>query len=231
MAQARDEFLKATIELLGKRSAFVCSNPDCRTLTIAPSDADEAKWLYIGKAAHICAAASGGARYRAEMSPEERKSASNGIFLCSNCADMIDKNNGLDFPEPLLQKWRIDHEKWVTANLNKRQFGRQPDVREMLSPKLQVHEVFVNQPVGGEYHTRLQVRVEALVTPTNLHLVAKAASVRQIRLSPPPAGMVSLAYGAGPGFAAADLQRPFGTIDVDILATHPEQIILEWEFQ
>jgi hypothetical protein len=32
------------------------------------------------------------------MSSDERKSTSNGVFLCSNCAEMIDKNNGLDFP-------------------------------------------------------------------------------------------------------------------------------------
>lgn len=60
------------------------------------------------------------------MSPEHRKSASNGIFLCSNCADMIDKNNGLDFPVDRLQDWKNDHEKWVAANLNKQQLEPQP---------------------------------------------------------------------------------------------------------
>ena len=60
------------------------------------------------------------------MSPEHRKSASNGIFLCSNCADMIDKNNGLDFPVDQIQDWKNDHEKWVAANLNKQQPEPQP---------------------------------------------------------------------------------------------------------
>jgi hypothetical protein len=121
MSETRDEFPKTVVEALSKRAAFICSNPDCRALTIAPSEADATKWIYIGKAAHICAAAERGPRYKGEMTPEERASASNGLFLCSSCADMIDKNNGLDFPEPVLRRWKEEHEKWVAANLNKRQ--------------------------------------------------------------------------------------------------------------
>lgn len=121
MANSRDEFNRAVVDALGKRSAFICSNPDCRASTVAPSDIDEGKFLYIGTAAHICAAARGGPRYDIKMSPEQRKSATNGIFLCNNCAVMIDKNNGLDFTVPQLRQWKSDHEKWVTANLNKRQ--------------------------------------------------------------------------------------------------------------
>ena len=121
MAGARDDFPKPVVNALAKRAAFICSNPDCRTSTVSPSEEDAAKFLYIGKAAHICAAAEGGPRYDIAMSKEERKSASNGIFLCSNCAEMIDKNNGLDFPIEQLKGWKDDHDKWVAANLNKRQ--------------------------------------------------------------------------------------------------------------
>ncbi len=126
MAKSRDDFAKPVVDLLAKRAAFICSNPDCRALTVAPSEQDETKFLYIGKAAHICAAAQGGPRYDATISPEQRTSASNGIFLCSNCADMIDKNNGLDFPVDRLQDWKSDHNKWVAANLNKQQQEPQP---------------------------------------------------------------------------------------------------------
>jgi len=121
MAKERDDFTKTVVDALAKRAAFICSNPDCRTLTVAPSEVDGTKFLYIGRAAHICAAAEGGPRYNATMSPEERKSVANAIFLCSNCADMIDKNKGIDFPVERLGQWKNDHEKWVTANLNKRQ--------------------------------------------------------------------------------------------------------------
>ncbi len=126
MAKSRDNFPKPVVDVLAKRAAFICSNPDCRALTVAPSKQDETKFLYIGKAAHIYAAAEGGPRYDATMSPEQRKLASNGIFLCSNCADMIDKNNGFDFPVDRLQDWKNNHEEWVAANLNKQQLEPQP---------------------------------------------------------------------------------------------------------
>jgi hypothetical protein len=116
----RDDFDKATIDALAKRAAYICSNPDCRALTIAPSSIDEDKFIYIGKAAHITAASEGGPRYDPTLSPEARKSISNGIFLCSNCADMIDKNLGSDFSAQLLYKWKREHEIWVSENLNKR---------------------------------------------------------------------------------------------------------------
>jgi hypothetical protein len=124
MADSRDNFPKPVADALGKRAAFICSNPECRVLTVAPTDGDESKFLYIGKAAHICAAAAGGPRYDASMTPEYRGSASNGIFLCSNCADMIDKNGGVDFPVHRLRSWKFDHERWVAENLNKRRDGR-----------------------------------------------------------------------------------------------------------
>jgi hypothetical protein len=119
--QVRDDFSKPVADALAKRAAFICSNPSCRALTIAPSEADDGKFLYIGVAAHIRAAAEGGPRYDRQMAQDERKSASNGVFLCNNCATMIDKNQGLDFPVGTLREWKEGHEGWVRANLNKRQ--------------------------------------------------------------------------------------------------------------
>lgn len=113
MSQDRDDFPKAVADALAKRAAFICSNPDCKALTIAPSEGDDGKFLYIGVAAHICAASVGGPRYDPQMTQEERKSASNGLFLCSSCATMIDKNNGLDFAVGLLRHWKDEHERWV----------------------------------------------------------------------------------------------------------------------
>lgn len=124
---SRDDFPKRVVEILSKRAAFICSNPECRVLTIAPSDESDSKFIYVGKAAHICAAAKGGPRYDVSMKPEERKAPSNGIFLCSFCADMIDRNNGLDFPPDQIRRWKLDHDGWVAANLNKRDAGRGGD--------------------------------------------------------------------------------------------------------
>ena len=116
----RDEFSEAVRTALAKRASYVCSNPDCRALTIAPADVDAMKVLFIGKVAHICAAASGGPRYDSGMSAEHRRAIENALFLCSNCADMIDKNSGTDFSKETLLRWKAEHEIWVRSNLNRR---------------------------------------------------------------------------------------------------------------
>ncbi|TMU57118.1 hypothetical protein [Flagellimonas algicola] len=120
MSSNRDDFTGATIEILKKRAAFICSNPNCRAMTISPSEEDENKFIYIGKAAHITAASEGGPRYDSDLTSEERSSINNGIFLCSSCADMIDKNNGIDFETSLINDWKTQHEEWIRDNLNKK---------------------------------------------------------------------------------------------------------------
>lgn len=115
----RDGFNSKTTEILAKRASFICSNPTCKCLTIAASEMDDMKVLYTGKASHITAAAPKGPRYDKTMTQVQRSDISNAIFLCSNCAEMIDKNKGLDFPVVTLLKWKDQHEVWVRENLNK----------------------------------------------------------------------------------------------------------------
>lgn len=114
----RDDFPQATIRSLQMRSAFVCSNPGCHRLTIAPSAINESDCIYIGCAAHITAASKDGPRYDSSLSSDDRSAISNGIFLCASCATMIDKNQGADFPADLLRDWKSQHETWVRNNLN-----------------------------------------------------------------------------------------------------------------
>lgn len=141
MSKSRDDFDKPVVDALAKRAAFICSNPDCKTLTIAPSDEDSLKFIYIGKAAHITSASEGGPRFDQSISSDERKSIDNGIFLCSNCADMVDKNKGIDFSIELLHEWKTSHENWVSNNLNKR-------IQEQTQPA-QVFNVTSNNQSGG----------------------------------------------------------------------------------
>lgn len=116
---SRDDFSRKVKEIVKGRSAYICSNPDCRRLTIAPSEADSEKFLYVGMVAHITAAAPGGPRYEPNLTEEERASSENAIHLCAVCATMIDKNQGIDFSKELLKRWKTNHEEWVTKNLNK----------------------------------------------------------------------------------------------------------------
>ena len=104
MGNARDDFSSATKELLANRVGRKCSNPACRKLTCG-ANTNPDKVTNIGVAAHICAAAKGGPRYDASMTPEERKAFDNGIWLCQSCAKLIDTDTSR-YTKELLQGWK-----------------------------------------------------------------------------------------------------------------------------
>ncbi len=87
----KGDFRKHVKEALVKRVGYMCSNPDCNKHTSGPH-IDNDKAAIIGVAAHITAASEGGPRYEENLSSIGRKSALNGIWLCENCATMIDKD-------------------------------------------------------------------------------------------------------------------------------------------
>lgn len=87
----RDDFSPGTKDLLAKRVGYRCSNPSCRQLTSGPNG-DAKKSVNIGVAAHIIAASPGGPRYDASFTAEARKSQENGIWLCQNCAKLVDSD-------------------------------------------------------------------------------------------------------------------------------------------
>ncbi len=100
----RDDFFRSTVRLLAQRSGHLCSNPGCRRLTSGPAE-DAEKSVNLGVAAHITAAAFGGPRYDTTLTPEERRSAANGIWLCQNCAKLID-SDVRRFPTETLKQWK-----------------------------------------------------------------------------------------------------------------------------
>jgi hypothetical protein len=100
----RDEFPKPIKDALADRSGNRCSNPDCQAVTSGPQT-DPAKAANIGVAAHIAAASAGGPRYDARMTAEQRSSPENGIWLCQNCAALIDRDP-TRFTVELLRAWK-----------------------------------------------------------------------------------------------------------------------------
>ncbi len=103
----RDDFDEKIKILLAKRVGFVCSNPSCGVSTIGPSITNELAVNYIGIAAKVYSASpDNGPRANPKLSSEERKSITNGIHLCSKCANLIDKNKGIDFPAAILLDWK-----------------------------------------------------------------------------------------------------------------------------
>lgn len=114
---SRDEFPAAIKRELMIRAGGRCSKPTCRRLTIGPVRTNAAKGQINGVAAHIHAASAGGPRYDSVQSREARASAENGIWLCAQCANDIDKNNGDDFPADQLRMWKLIAERSAAEHL------------------------------------------------------------------------------------------------------------------
>lgn len=111
----RDDFPRDVVRILGQRAGYMCSNPDCRRQTAGPHS-DSEKALITGQAAHICAAAPNGSRYDPSQNSEERRSATNGIWLCGGCNKKVD-TDWISWPVERLHNMKEDHERWIAAEL------------------------------------------------------------------------------------------------------------------
>jgi len=100
----RDDFPDKTKDTLAKRVGMHCSNPSCRKPTSGPRE-DPAKAVNIGVAAHITAAAIGGPRYDSSLNASQRSAITNAIWLCQNCAKLID-NDAARYTVDLLRQWK-----------------------------------------------------------------------------------------------------------------------------
>lgn len=106
-ATQRDDFSEAVKRALAARVGNLCSNPDCHALTSGPHEA-----------AHMTAAAPGGPRYDASLTPEQRSSIENAIWLCQNCAALID-SDPVRFPMALLREWKAQAEEAARSGMGK----------------------------------------------------------------------------------------------------------------
>jgi hypothetical protein len=114
----RDEFSSNTKHTIAMRVNSRCSNPTCGAPTYGPTQ-NPAKHLNIGVAAHITAASPRGPRYNPALTPEERSSPENGLWLCQNCAKLND-NDPSRFPEHLLRHWKATAEANALDNIGRR---------------------------------------------------------------------------------------------------------------
>ena len=107
----RDEFSEKTKRAVAARAGWQCSFTECRKLTVGPSDESSDAITNIGEAAHICGAASGrgSRRYNALMTPEERASINNAIWLCSVHAVLIDRDE-VTYTAEMLREMKRVHE-------------------------------------------------------------------------------------------------------------------------
>jgi hypothetical protein len=107
----RDDFDLKTKETLAKRVGSKCSY--CGRGTTGPQE-DSSKSVNVGVAAHITAASVGGKRFDASLTPEQRSSIDNGIWLCQTCAKLIDDDEAR-FPVDKLKELKSNAEAKASA--------------------------------------------------------------------------------------------------------------------
>lgn len=104
----RDNFLIPVKRKLALSAAHFCSSPHCLKLTAGPRRGS-GRGLGTGHAAHICAASPDGPRYDSTQTEAERGAIENGIWLCRECGDIVDKDEA-GHSADLLRMWKRNHE-------------------------------------------------------------------------------------------------------------------------
>jgi hypothetical protein len=164
------DFSLDTIFLIMSRACMICSNPDCSTVTIGPSDASAELKLKIGEAAHIAGKTNQSARWDSAMTDKDRAHSANGIWLCAACHEMVDKNKGADYPVYVLQEWKRTHEMFIHSLLTTH---KSPLAR--LRQRARVGEV------AQDFVDRLQRRGALFMNPASEVPKFVVSSVAQLR--------------------------------------------------
>lgn len=130
---------------------------------------DSVRSLNVGVAAHITGASPGGPRFDPELSNESRRGADNAIWLCQNCAKLVD-NDPVRFDVSELRKWKREAEARALESI-----GRVAPVQDVseaarkvraMSPWLGTLITLVHMNTGREARLLGPVRATAAVTLT-----------------------------------------------------------------
>lgn len=123
---SRDNFTQATKRRLAERVGFMCCYPGCLTPhTIGPAKGHDGV-INLGNAAHITAASEDGPRFDKRLTPEQRRSKDNGIWMCTAHAKAIDSDEA-SFDVVKLKKWKQEAEDRALKHVWTRQVLERPD--------------------------------------------------------------------------------------------------------
>lgn len=145
----RDDFPQFVKETLAKRVNYLCSNPTCPIATIGPHT-EASKAVNKGVAAHITAASPGGKRYDSDLTQEQRSGIENGIWLCQNCAKLIDSDDLL-YTTLLLREWKAATEKRVQLSIE----SNSPLIDLSDHPDLRIRASYA----GGKYCSHVHLSI------------------------------------------------------------------------
>jgi hypothetical protein len=115
VAGRSNDFPQRVRQAIAFRAQFVCSFPDCDSITVGPSSASDAGYVTSGEAAHIHAASADGPRYLATMTRDECVSIRNAIWLCARHHAIVD-GDPVAYPADRLRQWRDAREKQAKAD-------------------------------------------------------------------------------------------------------------------
>ena len=147
MKDEREDFSLKDIRTLWQRVGGKCSNPNCRKETVGPNT-DPGKGVLVGQAAHIVGACpNSGPRHDSTLPKGERKKIENGIWLCNNCARLIDVDEK-KYTVELLKKWKEEAEQeqyeLVSGASNKKTQNdeEQQAKQELFSTVNKLHDIY-----------------------------------------------------------------------------------------
>lgn len=211
----RDDFTETTKLKIAKRAGWLCSFPTCRTETVGATSDGEGE-INIGTAAHICAAAPGGPRYDEKMSPEERSSAKNGIWMCR------DHGKAIDSPDPqftvkLLHEWKrqAENESWRRVLRNEAARGLAEATNSQLAERIRAAaeadlKVFRQTAKWAPTSVALTVEVDEFDEPvTTIALAGAVTSLDDLILvAPPGMGKTTTLFQIAEGLLASGKGAP-----------------------
>ncbi len=220
-----NEFSPATKRALALRAGYHCSL--CNGPTVGPSDESPTATMNIGIAAHICGALPGSKRFDASMSPEQRSDISNGIWLCSDHAALIDRDEAT-YTIERLHEIRRNHETACAESLRhaRREGGATsddlialgPDVvctGELLGVEASQWSLRIGHFVVGDFH-RLTAFIDRFQDSqeSDRYVIVNALGDGRVLTGPPNVRKTDDGY-----LVSCPVDRSFPRIDAQQLGT------------
>lgn len=151
----------------------------------------------VGTAAHICAAAAEGPRYDPNQTPEQRRSADNGIWMCRDHGVAIDSKDP-KYTVELLREWKAQAQKDSWRRVLRRDVLRGPAVsapsEDDLVNRLRAAaaadlDVFRRSDKWPSTSIALALEVEGFTEPVNPSALATALTTLDDLILVAPPGM------------------------------------------
>lgn len=200
----RDDFTEPVRRALRDLAGGLCSNPDCRVATQALATDGKAS-ASIGVAAHIHAASPGGPRFLGRMSPKDRASAKNGLWLCQTCSVRVDRDTAA-YPAQLLQQWRSNAADHARKQIGRRAYSNEDVSQQMTQMLTGLPATFAPSAISN-VHAAAMASLNALDPRIEVR-TAYAHGQVELTLQPKePVAVTILFHPKDPQAASASIRR------------------------